>query len=75
MSTTPVGGDLQLATQSYLAAIASEIDYEGANSEEALNFVHHNQHVMGKTSTTIGGVEFILISSDRMKSLEIAPAQ
>ena len=75
MSTTPAGGDLKLATQGFLAAIASEIDYEGANSEEAFDFVHHNQHIMGKTSTTIGRVEFTLISSDKSRSLQIAPAQ
>ncbi len=75
VSTTPAGGDLQLARQSILAGIASEIEYEGANGEEASDFVHHNQHIIGKTSTTIGGVDFTLIGSDKSKSLEIALAQ
>ncbi len=75
VSTTRAGGDLQLARQSILAGIASEIEYEGANGEEASDFVHHNQHIIGKTSTTIGGVEFILIGSNKSKLLRVAPAQ
>jgi hypothetical protein len=65
--------DFDMASQPFLGLLATQLEYRGADSKRAYEFVNHNLSSR-RATTTIGAARWTITTSDDSKVLAVTPA-